>query len=244
MLTLRLDGRRLVAEAQREVRGVVISRQTPPLAAWLELLAGQLHALAAEAAGDAAAVTRTLSALGVAEPASDLAVDAADVPAGLRALPLRLADRVPPQVVQQVERITGLLADTLPRVAGVVRAGAGRAPDLDRLPAADPAGVRRAAALLGGEQPPERRQTPLETLTGQLDVLSRPSPGCATPPSGPTPPPCWPTGPSCRTGSPSPASPSTPPPTSPSSPVIKEKLDPSETSRVQLFLDHREESVG
>ena len=42
ILTLRLDGKRLAAEAQREVRGVVISRNAPPLAAWLELLAGQL----------------------------------------------------------------------------------------------------------------------------------------------------------------------------------------------------------
>jgi hypothetical protein len=107
-----------VAEAQREVRGVVIARQTPPLAEWLDLLAGQLHALVVEAAGNAAAVTRALTALGVTEPGSDLAVDPADVADGLRQLPLRLTGRVPDDVVAAVRRIADLLVDTLPRVAG------------------------------------------------------------------------------------------------------------------------------
>src|SRR6185312_718847 len=118
VLALRMQGRRLVTEAQREVRGVVIARQTPPLPAWLELLAGQLHALAVEAAGDAAAVSRSLAALGVAEPGSDLAVDASDVAGGLRALPLRLASRMPEDVVEVVRRVAETLVDTLPRVSG------------------------------------------------------------------------------------------------------------------------------
>jgi hypothetical protein len=118
VLALRMQGRRLVPEAQREVRGVVIARQTPPLAGWLDLLAGQLHALAVEAAGNAAAVTRALAALGVTEPGSDLVVDASDVAGGLRQLPLRLVGRVPDDVVAAVRRIAELLADTLPRVAG------------------------------------------------------------------------------------------------------------------------------
>jgi hypothetical protein len=173
VLTLRLDGRRLAAEAQREVRGVVISRSTPALGAWLELLAGQLHALAAEAAGDAAAVTRTLSALGVAEPASDLAVDPADVPGGLGALPLRLADRVPAPVVLQVERIAGMLADTLPRVAGsfeqeqaVLRTATDYLPRTLQAYAALPRAWAESHRLADG-------RTPLEALTGQLDVLER-----------------------------------------------------------------------
>ncbi len=173
VLTLRFDGRRLVAEALREVRGVVIARQTPALAAWLELFAGQLHALAAEAAGDSAAVTRTLAALGVAEPASDLAVDAADVPGGLRALPLRLAGRVPPDVVARVERVTGLLADTLPRVAGAFeQEHAVRRTATDYLPrtlqayAALPRPWAETHRLADGS-------TPLEALTGQLEVLEQ-----------------------------------------------------------------------
>jgi hypothetical protein len=171
VLTLRLAGRRLVAEAQREVRGVVIARQTPPLAGWLELLAGQLHALAAEAAGDAAAVTRTLAGLGVAEPASDLAVDHADVPGGLQALPLRLEGRVPPDVVTQVERIAGLLADTLPRVAGafeqeqtVVRTATDYLPGTLRAYAALPPQWAASHRLADG-------RTALEVLGEQLDVL-------------------------------------------------------------------------
>ena len=173
VLTLRLAGRRLVAEAQREVRGVVIARQTPPLAAWLDLLAGQLHALAAEAAGDAAAVTRTLAGLGVAEPASDLTVDPVDVPGGLHALPLRLEGRVPPDVVAQVGRIAGLLAGTLPRVAGafeqeqtVVRTATDYLPSTLQAYAALPPQWAESHRLPDG-------RTALEALEEQLDVLEQ-----------------------------------------------------------------------
>jgi len=112
------DGQRSQAQAWREVRGVVISRRTVTLMEWLELMAGQLHALAAESASDESALSRTLSALGVREPASDLVVAPADIPGGLRALPGRLAGRVPDDVIATVERIVALLSDTLPRVAG------------------------------------------------------------------------------------------------------------------------------
>jgi hypothetical protein len=171
VLALRLHGRRLLAEAQREVRGVVIARQTPPLAAWLDLLAGQLHALVTEAAGNAAAVSRALAALGVAEPGSDLIVEPADVAGGLRQLPLRLVGRVPDDVVVAVQRIADLLVDTLPRVAGsfdqeqaVLRTAT------DYLPAT----LQAYAAL-----PPEWATThqlpaggtPLAALQAQLSVL-------------------------------------------------------------------------
>ena len=173
VLTVRAQGRRLVAEAQREVRGVVIARQTPPLAAWLDLLAGQLHALAAEAAGNAAAVTRALAALGVAEPGSDLVVDPTDVAGGLRALPLRLAGRVPDDVVAAVQRIADLLADTLPRVAGsfdqedaVVRTATDYLPRTLQSYVALPAQWATTHRLPDGG-------TPLTALHAQLAVLEQ-----------------------------------------------------------------------
>jgi hypothetical protein len=173
VLALRTQGRRLVAEAQREVRGVVIARQTPPLPDWLDLLAGQLHALAVEAAGNAAAVTRALAALGVAEPGSDLVVDAADVAGGLRQLPLRLVGRAPDDVVTAVQRIADLLVDTLPRVAGsfqqeqtVLRTAT------DYLPR-----TLQAYAALPGQWASSHRLpdggTPLTALQAQLSLLEQ-----------------------------------------------------------------------
>jgi hypothetical protein len=173
VLTLRLEGRRLVAEAWREVRGVVIARQTPPLAAWLELVAGQLHVLTTEAAGDAAAVSRVLAALGVADPGADLVVDEADVAGGLRALPLRLAGRVPPDVVATVQRVADTLAETLPRVRGslelehtVARTATHYLPGTLRAYAALPPAWAASHPLPDGS-------TPLDTLRGQLAVLEQ-----------------------------------------------------------------------
>jgi hypothetical protein len=173
VLALRRDGRRLVAEAQREVRGVVIARQTPALAAWLELLAGQLHVLAVEAAGDAAAVSRTLAALGVAEPGSDLAVDASDVAGGLRALPLRLAGRVPEDVVEVVRRVAETLVDTLPRVSGsfeqeqtVLRTATDYLPRTLQAYVALPSPWAQTHRLPDGS-------TPLDALRSQLAVLEQ-----------------------------------------------------------------------
>src|SRR4051794_13353618 len=173
VLALRMQGRRLVPEAQREVRGVVIARQTPPLAAWLELLSGQLHALAVEAAGDAAAVSRSLAALGVAEPGSDLAVPEADVAGGLRALPLRLTGRAPDDVVATVQRIANALLDTLPRVAGslqqeqtVLRTATDYLPRTLQAYAALPAGWAGTHRLPDGT-------TPLDALRSQLAVLEQ-----------------------------------------------------------------------
>ena len=173
LLALRLQGRRLVAEAQREVRGVVIARQTPPLTTWLELLSGQLHVLATEAAGDAAAVSRTLAGLGVTEPGSDLAVDPGDVAGGLRALPLRLVGRVPDDVVETVRRIADALADTLPRVAGsfeqehaVTRTATDYLPRTLQAYAALPASWAQTHRLPDGT-------TPLDALRSQLAVLEQ-----------------------------------------------------------------------
>jgi hypothetical protein len=103
----------------REVHGVVISRQQVPVARWLDVLAGQLRALATATATDDAAVTRALSGLGVREPASDLVVDPADIAGGLRLLPTRLAGRAPEDVVESVTRICALLVETLPRAGEI-----------------------------------------------------------------------------------------------------------------------------
>jgi hypothetical protein len=173
VLALRLHGKRLAAEAQREVRGVVIARQTPPLADWLDLLAGQLSALAVEAAGNAAAVTRALAALGIAEPGSDLVVDPSDVLGGLRQLPLRLAGRAPDDVAAAVRRIADLLVDTLPRVAGslqqeqtVLRTAT------DYLPRTLQAYVALPPQWAASHQLPDGR-TPLIALQAQLALLEQ-----------------------------------------------------------------------
>jgi len=173
VLALRLGKGRLVAEAQREVRGVVIARQTPPLATWLELLSRQLHVLAAEAAGDAAAVSRALAALGVAEPGSDLVVDPADVAGGVRALPLRLSGRVPDDVVATIQRIGDVLLDTLPRVSGslqqeqtVLRTATDYLPRTLQAYAALPAPWAQTHRLPDGG-------TALDALRAQLAVLEQ-----------------------------------------------------------------------
>ena len=174
VLTLRLDGRRLVAEALREVRGVVIARQTPPLAAWLELFAGQLHALAAEAAGDSR--RRDARARGARRRRAGVR------PGRRRGRRRRRAARAAAAAGRPcpgrrrragVERITGLLADTLPRVAGAFeQEQAVRRTATDYLPrtlqayAALPAGWARDAPAADGS-------TALEALRGQLAVLEQ-----------------------------------------------------------------------
>ena len=120
-LTLTLtrdDAGRVLGQAARVVRRVVISRQEVSVARWLDLLAEQLHALAAMSAADEAAVGSVLAGLGVQEPAADVAVPEHDVDAGLRALPARLAGRVPAEAEQATIRICGLLLQALPRVSG------------------------------------------------------------------------------------------------------------------------------
>ncbi|GAA4266087.1 hypothetical protein [Frondihabitans peucedani] len=121
-LTLRLDGRRLVGESAYVSGGVIISRKTLPLGDWLTAFAGEVAAIAADAAGDAASAARALQALGVQPSGSDLLVDEADVDRGLRLLPARLEQRVPPAAAESVARIVDGLRDTLPRVKGDIEA--------------------------------------------------------------------------------------------------------------------------
>lgn len=117
-MTLRLDGRRLLGESARVVGGVIISRRTLPLGEWLTTFAGQVAALAADVAGDAAAAATALSVLGVQPAGADLVIADHDVDGGLRALPARVAGRLPDEAVAAVTRIAELLRDTLPRVLG------------------------------------------------------------------------------------------------------------------------------
>jgi hypothetical protein len=118
-LTLTRDGAgRVSGQSARVVRRVVISRQEVPVGQWLDLLGGQLHALSAMSAADDAAVASTLAALGVREPAADVAVLESDVEGGLRALPARVTGRLPAEAEQATERICELLLQALPRVSG------------------------------------------------------------------------------------------------------------------------------
>ncbi|RKR75148.1 hypothetical protein [Frondihabitans australicus] len=117
-LTLRLDGSRLAGETAYVSGGVIISRKQLSLGDWLTAFAGEVAAIAADAAGDAASAARALQVLGVEPAGSDVAVDEVDVDSGLRMLPARLRGRVPTGAAEAVERIAGLLRDTLPRVAG------------------------------------------------------------------------------------------------------------------------------
>jgi hypothetical protein len=117
-MTLRWDGRRLIGESARVVGGVVIARSAVPVGAWLTMLTGQVAALAADLAGDASAASAALAALGIQPAGSDLAVSEHDLEGGLRALTGRAAGRLPAAGAEAVQRIVGLLLDTLPRVSG------------------------------------------------------------------------------------------------------------------------------
>jgi hypothetical protein len=173
-LSLARDHRgRLVAGTARVVRGVTISRQQMAVAPWLELLAGQLHALAATTATDDAAVGAMLSALGVAGPADDVSVPESDVAGGLRALPARLTGRLPEQAQQATMRICELLLEALPRVTGtgaqeylVRRAGTDYLPRTLRGYLALPAEWARSTPIDGN-------RTPADVLVTQLAALEQ-----------------------------------------------------------------------
>jgi hypothetical protein len=117
-LTITAERGRLVPEAARVSGGVVIARRRPALGEWLAAFAGEVGAIASDAAGDAAVAGRALVALGVSGPADEVAVDAGDLDGDLRSLPLRIAGRVPQAAVEAVERIAAALRDAAPRVVG------------------------------------------------------------------------------------------------------------------------------
>lgn len=119
ILTLKYEpGPRWIAEAARVSGGIIISRRALTLGEWLTAFAGRIAAMAADSAGDAAAASRALQAMGIQPAAADIRVDDATMESDLRALPLGLAGRVPTEAAELVARIGGLISETLPRVIG------------------------------------------------------------------------------------------------------------------------------
>ncbi|GAA4686794.1 hypothetical protein [Frondihabitans cladoniiphilus] len=171
-MTLSLErGGRLVTEVARVAGGIIISRKTPPLGEWLELFAGEIGAIAADAAGDAATAARALTVLGVRPAGSDLAVDESDIGASILTLPSRLRGRIPDEALTRVERIVALVHETLPRVTGggeaevvVERTATAYLPDTLRAYLALPADWATSHVLSNG-------RTSADTLVAQLDDL-------------------------------------------------------------------------
>ena len=106
------------AEWARVYRGATISQHPMTLGEWLTAFAGQVAALAAEAAGDSAAGSRALQTLGIEPAGSEIRVSESTLDGDLLTLPARLGSRVPAEAIAAVRRIAELLVDTLPRVAG------------------------------------------------------------------------------------------------------------------------------
>jgi hypothetical protein len=102
----------------RVYRGSTISSHEMALGEWLTAFAGQVAALAADAAGDSASGSRALQTLGIEPAGSEIRVSEATLDGDLLTLPARLGSRVPSEAVAAVGRIAGLLVETLPRVAG------------------------------------------------------------------------------------------------------------------------------
>ncbi|MDY7527779.1 MULTISPECIES: hypothetical protein [unclassified Cryobacterium] len=117
-----LAGPRFLAQAQKVSGGVVISRRTLTLGEWLSVFAGRIAAVAGDAAGEASAAAHALHTLGIESTGSDVRVADATLDVDLRSLPARVESRLPPEAVTAVRRITGLLLETLPRLAGNLEA--------------------------------------------------------------------------------------------------------------------------
>ncbi|WP_066517471.1 hypothetical protein [Curtobacterium ammoniigenes] len=168
-LILRDDNGRLVAEAARVSGGVIIARRQPPLGAWLAAFAGEVAAIAAETAGDSAAVATSLGRLGI-RTADPFTVRDTDLSGGLAALEAAAATRLPASAADQVRRIVALLTDTVPRVVGgepeivVRRTATAYLPDTLRSFAALPSDWAQTHRLADGS-------TAAEALTRQLAEL-------------------------------------------------------------------------
>lgn len=118
-LTLSYEpGPRWKAQWARVYRGATISSHEMTLGEWLTAFAGQVAALAADAAGDAASGSRALQTLGLEPAGSEIRVSESTLEGDLLTLPARLGSRVPSEAIAAVGRIATLLADTLSRVAG------------------------------------------------------------------------------------------------------------------------------
>ena len=171
-LTLSYEpGPRWAAEAALVYRGTTVISRELGLGDWLTAFAGRVAALAAEAAGDAAASSLALQALGLEPPGSELHIGETTIDADLRTLTARLGRRVPAEVIAQVDRIGELLVDALERVAGqgeaevmVRRTATVYLPDTLRAYLILPAEWAAHHVLPDGT-------TPAETLVAQLGEL-------------------------------------------------------------------------
>jgi hypothetical protein len=169
-LTLAVDDGRLTTEAARVSGGVTIARRQPPVGQWLALFAGEVAAVAADAAGDAAEVAASLGRLGV-RTADPFRVQEADVVGGLAALTATAQSRLPKDAAATVGRIAAMLTDALPRVAGsgepevvVRRTATSYLPDTLRAFTALPEDWAATHRLANGS-------TPAEALHAQLAAL-------------------------------------------------------------------------
>jgi hypothetical protein len=171
LLTLRRAGSRWDGEAARVVGGVVIARQPLPLGRWLDALAASVAATAVEAAGDATAASRALTALGLQPADPPFAVDPDAIDRGLGRLVAEAAERLPEDAVALVSRIAALLTETAPRVDGdadgaalVRRTAAVYLPETLRAFAALPTDWARSHTLLDGSTPYDALLTQLRQL--------------------------------------------------------------------------------
>lgn len=164
-------GPRWVPEVEQRYGTVPLSSRTIPLGQWLTAFAQLVAALAVHAAEDSADSARALQTLGILPAGSEIHVDDAHLAQDLLTLAARVGRRVPDQAVAAVGRIGGLLAETLPRVAGtgepevIVRVAATvYLPDTLRVYLALPAEWAAEHVLAGG-------LTPAQALIAQLEAL-------------------------------------------------------------------------
>lgn len=164
-------GPRWTAQIEQHYGAVPFSIRTIALAQWLTVFAQLVARLAVRAAEDSADTARALQTLGILPPGSEIHVDDATLARDLLTLAVRVGRRVPDEAVAAVGRIGGLLAETLPRVAGsgepevIVRVAATvYLPDTLRAYLALPAEWAAEHVLTGG-------LTPAQALIAQLDAL-------------------------------------------------------------------------
>ncbi|MFP3465849.1 hypothetical protein [Leifsonia sp. SIMBA_070] len=167
----REPGPRWTAEVEQHYGTVSLSTRTITLPHWLTAFAQLVARLAVRAAEESADSARALQTLGILPPGSEIHVDDANLAQDLLTLAARIGRRVPDEAVAAVGRIGGLLAETLPRVAGtgepevIVRVAATvYLPDTLRAYLALPAEWAAEHVLAGG-------LTPAQALIAQLDAL-------------------------------------------------------------------------
>jgi hypothetical protein len=172
------SGPRWSPEIARVSGGVVISRQTVSLAAWLSAFAGRVAAIAADASGEAVAAARALQTMGITPAGSDVQVLDADIDGGLSSIAARVDGRMPADAVAAVDRIAKLLVDTLPRVIGsgepeviVRRAATVYLPDTLRAYLALPADWSAGHVFADGTTPTQALSSQLATLENAVSKL-------------------------------------------------------------------------